>query len=265
MRATFLLCTAALVSLLLGACADNQGEVSRGVEEVPEQALAPEPKEAIPPEAIQVGKNGLSIVPTEDGAGDETAGLTPVERAQLSFKEAKKAEQAAQESDIDAAIAHYEKVLELTPNASRYRFEYAQLLYQKGLAFSEESHRAFQKSLGRVFDSEKGEWSQSEAALQEGEKLELANKSTELDRQSQVYFNKSLMQLMRCDADWNYAVERVPEAMAMVYVQMEDYDNALAAFKRILDSPRTTEEYREKMNKVIERIEQQKKNTPEEK
>jgi hypothetical protein len=86
------------------------------------------------------------------------------------------------------------------------------------------------------------------------EKAEHLKKSAEHKREAHIYFNKALRQLMICDRDYDYAVEKIPEAMAMVYVQMEDFDNAVLSFQRLLKSSRVTDDYKTKIREVIKAI-----------
>jgi tetratricopeptide (TPR) repeat protein len=181
-----------------------------------------------------------------------------VYRAQESFKEVQQGDKAAVKGDLDTAITHYEKALDFTPSAPKFRFAYAQLLYWKGLTYAQESHRMYMKTEGWEFDDATGKWLDLKTKPPKEESAKLTEKSAEYKREGLIYFNKALHQLMRCDIDWNYAVEAVPYAMGLVYIFMEEYDKAIAAFKRVQVSSRVSEDYRKKIGRLIELIEEQK-------
>ena len=167
--------------------------------------------------------------------------------------------EATEKGEIDAAIEKFEKALGLTPNAPRYRFAYAELLYWKALSYSQASHREWQKTLGREFVDDIAKWENSSVKLSEEEKEKLVKESAENKREGIVYFNKCLRHLVRCDNDWDYAVEAVPLAMGMVYIFLEKYDNAIEAFERVHASARVSDKYREQIGKVIKLVKGYKK------
>lgn len=170
----------------------------------------------------------------------------------------KEGDKLLEKGDLDAAMKNYEEALEIVPNAPKFRLAYAQLLYWKGLAYSQSSHRDFRRTEGWVFDDPTGKWEKQNVPTQEEIKA-LMTKSAQDKREGLIYFNKSLQQLMRCDIEWNYAVESVPFAMGMVYVFMEEYAKARDSFNRVLSSTRVSKEYREKIAKVMELIEKYEK------
>jgi tetratricopeptide (TPR) repeat protein len=172
----------------------------------------------------------------------------------LAFEEIKKGDKAVEAGDLDTAIKHYEKALELAPAAPRWRFAYAQLLYWKGLSYSQESHHKWQQTMGNTFDFEMGKWTKLGHGLSQEEKKGLLEKSAQEKRQSVIYFNKALKQLMICDHDMNYAFEAVPFAMGIIYVFLEDHDKAIVSFERILASSRVSEDYRQKVAKAVDQI-----------
>jgi tetratricopeptide (TPR) repeat protein len=208
------------------------------LEESPEQTKAPQ---------VAEGKT----VPTTPGPEMEPADRDDVpdsvKKAQESFKEAQQGDAAAEKGDIDAAIEHYEKTLELAPHAPRFRFTYAQLLYWKGLSFAQKSYTAFEEAFSG---------SAEEGAGEDSGKEELKKASAEDRVQSITCFNKALKELERCDVEWNYAVEAVPYAKGIIYVFLEDYDKAIESLKRVIDSPRTSDEYRKKIEELVKKIEE---------
>lgn len=163
-------------------------------------------------------------------ADAENAGKSdPVKKAQLALKEVKKGDTALEKGKLDEAIKHYKTALELTPNAPKFRFAYAQLLYLKAVTYGY------------------------------GWKEEIEYKSEEDKRQAIIYCNKCLQQLKRCDEDWNHEVESVPFAMGRIYFMLSNYDNAIRCFERVLESDRTSDAYRDKITKTIELLKQQKR------
>ncbi len=177
-----------------------------------------------------------------------------VDAAQRAFALVKEGDKAGEKGDLDTAIEKYEKALDLAPRAPRHRFAYAQFLYLKGVSYSVASHSIWVETEGRTFDAEIGRFVPMEKELTPEEKAEHLKKSAEYKRKAHIYFNKSLQQLALCDRDYKYAVERVPEAMAMVYVQMEDFNNAVLSFQRVLTSSRVRDNYKAKIREVIKAI-----------
>jgi tetratricopeptide (TPR) repeat protein len=179
-----------------------------------------------------------------------------VKAAQDAFKHVKMADKAATKGDIDTAIEHYEMALDLAPGQARkWRFAYAQLLYLKGLSFDVASHSALHKTFGNLFDKETGRWTRLENELSKKEKEEEIGKFKDYKYKALVYFHKAIQQLKRCDMEFNFAVEDVADAMAIVYVMMEEWDNAKRQIRRLLTSSRVPDGYKANLRKVIKLIE----------
>jgi len=175
--------------------------------------------------------------------------------AQEAFSHIKLGDDAAGRGEIDTAIMNYEKALELTPRAPKWRVMYAQLLYLKGLSFDVASHSSLHKTLGRYFDSGTGEWKKLNQKLSEQETKQELKVSAEFKQKALTYFNKALIELRRCDIEFNFAEDRVPEAMALVFIIKEDFDNARIQLRRLLESSRVRDSYKEDIRKVMKMIE----------
>jgi tetratricopeptide (TPR) repeat protein len=177
-----------------------------------------------------------------------------VDKALKSTKLVREGSEAAEKGEIDKAIKCFEEALELTPNAPKYRFAYAELLYWKALSFSQASHEKWQNTLGRDWVDPLNRWESLDEELSQEEKEKLLKQSAEDKREAAIYFNKSLRQLMRCDIDWNFSVEAVPFAVGMIYIFLEEYNKAIQSFERVLSSARVSDDYRKKTARVIETI-----------
>ena len=178
-----------------------------------------------------------------------------VRLAQEAFSNVKLGDEAAGKGDIDTAIAHYEKALELTPRAPKWRIMYAQILYLKGLCYDVESHSSLDKTRGWEFDTEIGKFRELQGKLTKEQEQEELHKFKKNKREALAYFNKALNELRRCDIEFNFAEDRVPEAMALIFIMKEDYDNAKVQLKRLLDSSRVKDSYKEDIRKALRKIE----------
>jgi tetratricopeptide (TPR) repeat protein len=176
------------------------------------------------------------------------------QNAVKAFNEIKKGDDAVKKGDIDTALKHYEKSLELAPEAPKHRFAYAQLLYWKGLTFAQESHRKWARTEGWTLDDQVNEWQKTDAMISEAEKQLMLKKSAEWRREGLIYFTKAIRELELCDAAWGYAVEAVPYAKAITFVFMDRFDEAVREFNRVLESQRVRDDIRQKIQSVIRHI-----------
>lgn len=182
-----------------------------------------------------------------------------VQKAQEAFKLVQEGDLAAQDNQLDTAIEKYEAALKLVPNAPKFRFAYAQLLYWKALSFDQEWHHSMMQTFGKKFDFAINKWVDMPSTPEGDDKAKLERRSAESKRESLIYFNKALHQLALVDSEWNYAVEAVPFAMGIIYFLTDEYDKSIDSFKRVVASSRISEDYRAKIEKAIEDLEQAKK------
>ena len=187
-------------------------------------------------------------------AGCKTTESVEYNKAVEAFKEVKNGDEAVKKGDIDTAIKHYEKALEIAPEAPKHRFAYAQLLYWKGLTFAQASHREWARTEGWVLDDKINEWQKSQAGLTEAEKQLKLKTSAEWRREGLIFFTKSIRELELCDAAWGYAVEAVPYAKGIVFVFMDKFDDAVREFNRVLESQRVRDDIQEKIRNIIKHI-----------
>lgn len=196
--------------------------------------------------------------------GCKSIDMSPAGRGVRAFRHIREGDRLLGNGDLDGSIKEYEAALELTPNAPRFRFAYAQLLYWKALGYDQDSHLKWQQRHGRDFDFETLEWAALNKKLSSEKKGELLKTSKEDMRQAIIYYKKSLQELTRCDFEWNQAVESVPFAMGMVYFMLVKYDEAIRCFERVLESGRASDSYREKMTKAIKLLREHKRKVEEE-
>jgi tetratricopeptide (TPR) repeat protein len=174
-----------------------------------------------------------------------------VRLAQEAFSHIKLGDDAAGRGDIDTAIMNYEKALEMTPRAPKWRIMYAQFLYLKGLSFDVASHSSLHKTFGNYFDADTGKWRKLEEKLSEEQSKKELEVSAEFKQKALTYFNKAIIELRRCDIEFNFAEDRVPEAMALVFIMKEEFDNAKIQLRRLLESSRVRDSYKDDIRKVI--------------
>lgn len=186
--------------------------------------------------------------------GCKTTESEAYDKAVMAFKEVKKGDEAVKKGDMDTAIKHYEKALEIAPEAPKHRFAYAQLLYWKGLTYAQDSHRKWAGTVGWELDDKINEWQKSNKQLSEDEKQLMLKTSAEWRREGLIYFTKSIRELEICDAAWGYAVEAVPYAKGIVFVFMDKFDEAVKEFNRVLESQRVRDDIREKIRNIIKHI-----------
>jgi tetratricopeptide (TPR) repeat protein len=187
-------------------------------------------------------------------AGCATTESTIYTNAVEAFNEVKNGDEAVKRGDIDTAIKHYEKSLELAPDAPKHRFAYAQLLYWKGLTYAQDSHTKWAETMGWEIESDINEWHKTNKQLSEDEKQLMLKKSAEWRREGLVYFTKAIRELEICDAAWGYAVEAVPYAKGIVFVFMDKFDEAVKEFNRVLESQRVRDDIRQKIQNVVNHI-----------
>lgn len=187
-------------------------------------------------------------------AGCATTESTVYNNAVEAFNEVKKGDEAIKKGDLDAAMKHYERALEIAPEAPKHRFAYAQILYWKGLTYAQESHRKWAETVGWKLDDDINEWQKSDAQLSEAEKQLKLKSSAEMRREGLIYFTKAIRELEFCDAAWGYAVEAVPYAKGIVFIFMDKFDEAAREFNRVLESQRVRDDIRQKIQNVVKHI-----------
>lgn len=156
--------------------------------------------------------------------------------------------------DIDSAISKFEEVLQLVPDWTTARRDYAELLYYKGLGYDRHSLGTWQRALGKEFDNVTHAWKESGAVVSEGEKAKLEKDSDEAKRQALLYYRQSLEQLQILDRMVRGADEGVVCAMAILHIFLNELDQAKACFERVLESPRVEEGVKERIRNALDAI-----------